>query len=72
LDSGLTCEFHSNGTNIEGEWDIVFDTIKLCQLKVHAMGADRVFTTIQFSTRTDKDQRMNEKLKSVDKYLSTS
>jgi len=69
LDSGLTCEFHANGTNVEGEWDTAFEMIKQCQEKVHSMGADRVFTTIQVSTRTDKEQQMKDKIKSVDSYL---
>ncbi len=67
--SGLISEYHSNGTNVEGDWDNVFSIIKTCQLKVHEMGADRVFTTIQVSTRTDIQQNMNHKLRSVEKLL---
>lgn len=63
--SGLNCEFHSNGTNIEGEWDEVFKHIKTCQSLIHDMGAERIHTTIQIGTRTDKDQHMLDKLESV-------
>ncbi len=65
-ESGLEFEAHSNGTNIEGSWDSVFQVMKDCQRKVHDMGVDRIFTTIQIGTRTDKIQKMSEKRKSVD------
>lgn len=56
---------HANGTNIEGEWDAVFDAIKKCHRTVHRMGAPRIFSTIKCGTRTDKLQRMSEKIHSV-------
>lgn len=64
--SGLSYELHANGTNVEGPWEEVFDVIKLCQEKVHEMGVKRIFTTIQVGTRTDKDQQMSEKRRSVE------
>ena len=64
-ESGLNYQLHANGTNVEGEWDVVFKTIKRCHKKVHQMGADRIFTTIQLGTRTDKSQKMIDKEKSV-------
>lgn len=67
--SELTCEFHANGSNIEGEWDDIFRVIKECQIKVHEMGAKRVFTTIQVGTRLDKEHKMIDKQASVDHYL---
>lgn len=63
--SGLSCEYHSNGTNIEGEWDEVFEVIKTCQMAVHDLGAKRIHTVIQLGTRTDREQDMAEKLVSV-------
>jgi uncharacterized protein (TIGR00106 family) len=63
--SGLTYKLHANGTNVEGDWDEVMDVIKKCQISVHEMGAERIFTTIQLGTRTDKDQTMDDKIRSV-------
>jgi uncharacterized protein (TIGR00106 family) len=63
--SGLKTELHSNGTNIEGEWDTVFSIIKRCHDAIHTMGAPRIFTTIHVGTRTDRDQAMEEKIRSV-------
>ncbi len=65
--SGLEYELHSNGTNIEGDWEAVMQTIKKCQKQVHAIGAQRIFTTIQLSTRTDTNKMMKDKLRSVEK-----
>lgn len=67
--SGLVYELHSNGTNIEGEWEDVFEVVKKCQNKVHGMGVDRVFTTIQLGTRTDKNQQMLDKQESVKEII---
>jgi len=65
FESGLTYTMHANGTNIEGHWDDVFKVIKSCQVKVHDMGAERIFTNIQLGTRTDKAQNMSDKVRSV-------
>ncbi len=62
---GLKTSLHPNGTNIEGEWDDVFEAIKECHQKVHAMGAPRIHTNIKLGTRTDRDQSMQDKLDSV-------
>jgi uncharacterized protein (TIGR00106 family) len=63
--SGVRAVLHANGTNIEGDWDKVFAAIKLCHEEIHRMGAPRVFTTIHAGTRTDRDQTMEDKIKSV-------
>jgi len=64
-ESGLTFEINCNGTNIEGEWDEVFATIKHCHEIVHGEGAPRIHTCLQVGTRVDREQRMAEKLASV-------
>ena len=64
-DAGLKSELHAYGTNIEGEWDAVFDVVKKCHQKIHAMGAPRITTTIKAGTRTDRDQTMADKVESV-------
>ncbi|HJO93263.1 MAG TPA: MTH1187 family thiamine-binding protein [Victivallales bacterium] len=56
---------HSYGTNVEGEWDEVFNAIKQCHDEIHKMGAPRISTTIRLGTRVDKDQSMEDKIKSV-------
>ncbi len=68
-EAGLKISLHSYGTNIEGEWDDVFAAIKRCHEKVHAMGAPRITTTIKAGTRTDRDQTMEDKVRSVREKL---
>lgn len=63
--SGLTYEVTCNSTNVEGEWEAVFDLIKRCHEVVHAAGAPRIHTCLQVGTRVDRAQRMAEKLESV-------
>jgi len=64
-DAGLKTNLHAYGTNIEGEWDDVFAAVKKCHEVVHKMGAPRITTTIKLGTRTDRDQTMEDKIKSV-------
>jgi uncharacterized protein (TIGR00106 family) len=64
-DAGLKHEMHMYGTNIEGEWDDVMAAVKKCHQVVHEMGAPRISTTIRLGTRTDKNQTMEDKIKSV-------
>ena len=71
LDSaGLNPKLHAYGTNIEGEWDDVFAAIKRCHEEVHNMGAPRISSTLRFGTRIDRDQTMEEKVKSVEDKLA--
>ena len=67
--AGLKTQLHANGTNIEGEWDEVFATVKNCHEIVHQMGAPRIFTTIHVGTRTDRDQTMEDKIISIKSKL---
>ncbi len=67
---GLEIRLHANGTNIEGEWDEVFAAIKRCHEAVHEMGAPRIATTIKLGTRTDRNQSMADKVRSVEGKLS--
>ncbi|MCP4721859.1 MAG: MTH1187 family thiamine-binding protein [Desulfobacteraceae bacterium] len=67
--AGLKSELHAYGTNIEGEWDAVFDVVKQCHEKIHEMGAPRITTTIKLGTRTDRDQTMADKVASVKEKL---
>lgn len=68
-DAGLKTNLHAYGTNIEGEWDAVFAAVKRCHEVLHEMGAPRVSTVIKAGTRTDRDQTMEDKVKSVEQKL---
>jgi len=71
-EAGLRTKLHAYGTNIEGEWDAVFAAVKRCHESLHASGVPRISTTMHFGTRTDRDQRMEDKVRSVEeKLLST-
>jgi len=69
-EANVGAQLHANGTNIEGEWDIVMGAVKRCHEAVHAMGAPRIFTVLKLGTRTDRDQTMDEKLQSVQEKLA--
>ena len=68
-EAGLKTRLHAYGTNIEGEWDDVFAAIKRCHEVVHAMGTPRVSSTLRFGTRIDRQQTMDEKVRSVQQKL---
>ena len=68
-EAGLKIQLHAYGTNIEGEWDAVFAAIKKCHEVVHGMGVPRITTSIKVGTRTDREQTMEEKVRSVEKLL---
>jgi len=63
--AGLKTALHAYGTNVEGEWDDVFGAIRRCHEKLHAMGAPRISTNLRLGTRTDREQTMEEKVRSV-------
>lgn len=67
----VTTALHAYGTNIEGEWEDVFDAVKACHTAVHAMGAPRITTTIKLGTRIDREQTMDDKIASVTSKLTT-
>lgn len=69
-ESGLKYEMHMYGTNIEGEWDEVMAAVKKCHEVVHQMGAPRISTSIRLGTRIDKNQSMEDKIRSVQQKLS--
>jgi uncharacterized protein (TIGR00106 family) len=70
--AGLRPRLHANGTNVEGEWDVVFAALKRCHETLHEMGAPRVTTTLQVGTRTDRDQTLDDKVRSVESKLGES
>jgi uncharacterized protein (TIGR00106 family) len=70
--AGLKTHLHAYGTNIEGEWDEVMAAIKKCHETVHERGAPRITTTIKLGTRVDKEQKMEDKVNSVNEKLAAN
>ena len=70
-EAGLKTKLHAYGTNIEGEWDVVFGAIKRCHEVIHAMGVPRISTNLRLGTRTDREQTMDDKVRSVEEKLRT-
>lgn len=68
-EAGLTTMLHANGTNIEGEWDKVFEAIKKCHERLHQMGVPRISSNVRIGTRVDKDQSMIDKIRSVEEKM---
>ena len=63
---GLKTKLHAYGTNIEGEWDMVFAAIRRCHEVVHAMGVPRISSSLRFGTRIDRPQTIEDKIRSVE------
>jgi uncharacterized protein (TIGR00106 family) len=68
-ESGVTPHLHSFGTTIEGEWDEVLLAVRKCHERLHEMGVPRISTVIKLGTRTDKDQTLEDKCRSVEAKL---
>jgi uncharacterized protein (TIGR00106 family) len=69
LKAGLKTHLHGYGTNVEGEWDQVIQAIKDCHQALHDMGVPRISTTIRLGTRIDKEQTIEDKIRSVEEKL---
>jgi uncharacterized protein (TIGR00106 family) len=69
-EAGLKTMLHAYGTNIEGEWDEVMTAVKKCHEAVHQMGAPRISSSIRLGTRIDREQTMEDKIKSVEMKLN--
>jgi uncharacterized protein (TIGR00106 family) len=68
--AGLKAHLHGYGTNIEGEWEEVMRAVKDCHERLHAMGVPRISSTLRLGTRTDRDQTIEDKIRSVQEKLS--
>ena len=68
--AGLKTHLHAYGTNIEGDWDQVFTAVKQCHEALHAAGVPRISTSMRFGTRTDREQTMEDKIRSVENKLN--
>jgi uncharacterized protein (TIGR00106 family) len=69
IEAGLKTRLHAYGTNIEGEWNAVFAAVKRCHEALHEAGVPRISTSMKFGTRIDKEQSMEDKVRSVDEKL---
>ncbi len=67
--AGLKTQLHGYGTNIEGEWDQVMQAIKECHETLHKMGVPRVSSSIRLGTRVDREQTIEDKIRSVQEKL---
>jgi uncharacterized protein (TIGR00106 family) len=67
--AGLKIRLHGNGTNIGGEWDQVMQAIKDCHQKLHEMGVPRISSTIHIGTRVDREQTLEDKIRSVEEKM---
>ena len=68
--AGLKTKLHAYGTNIEGEWDLVMQAVKECHEKLHEMGVPRISSTLRLGTRVDREQTMEDKIRSVEEKRS--
>jgi uncharacterized protein (TIGR00106 family) len=68
--SGLKTHLHAYGTNIEGDWDDVVSAVKRCHEALHGMGAPRVSSDIRIGTRVDREQTMEDKIRSVEEKMA--
>ena len=68
-EAGLKTMLHAYGTNIEGEWDDVFAAVKRCHEVLHAEGVPRISTSMRFGTRVDREQHLEDKIRSVEEKL---
>jgi len=66
--SGLPYKVNPMGTVVEGEWSSVMRLIKKCHDAVMKSG-ERVITTISIDDRKGKPNRIEEKIKSVERRL---
>lgn len=69
LKAGLKTQLHGYGTNIEGEWDVVMQAIKDCHKVLHEMGVPRISSTIRLGSRIDREQSIEDKIRSVQEKL---
>jgi len=66
--SGLPYKVNPMGTVIEGDWDEIMKLIKKCHKTVMRTG-ERVLTTISIDDRKGKPNRIEEKVKSLERRI---
>lgn len=69
--SGLPYKVNPMGTVVEGEWDELFRLIKKCH-STAIKKEERVVTTISIDDRKGKPNRIDQKVKSIEKRIGKS
>lgn len=69
--SGFPYKVNPMGTVIEGDWDEVMKLIKKCHRTVMKRG-ERALTTISIDDRKGKPNRIDEKVKSIERRIGKS
>jgi len=69
--SGLPYKVNPMGTVVEGEWDEIMKLIKKCHKTVMKSG-ERVVTTISIDDRKGKPNRIEGKVRSIEKRIGKS
>jgi len=63
--SGLDYEVTPMGTCLQGDWDLIFATIRKIHDRLGELGCGRITSTIKVDDRRDKDQPMRAKVTRV-------
>jgi uncharacterized protein (TIGR00106 family) len=69
--SGLPYKVNPMGTVVEGEWDEIMKLVKKCHGAVMRKG-ERAVTTITIDDRKGRPDRINQKVKSLEKRIGKS
>jgi uncharacterized protein (TIGR00106 family) len=70
-ESGLPYKLNPMGTVVEGEWDELFRLVKKCH-KTVMKNEERVLTSISVDDRKGRTNRIEGKVKSIEKRLGRS
>jgi uncharacterized protein (TIGR00106 family) len=70
-ESGLPYKINPMGTVVEGEWEELFRLVRKCH-KTVMKNEERVLTTISVDDRKRKPNRIEGKVKSIEKRLGKS
>jgi uncharacterized protein (TIGR00106 family) len=66
--SGIPYKVNPMGTVVEGEWEEVLNLIRKCHSAAFE-GSERILTSIRIDDRKGKKNRIEEKVKSVERRL---
>lgn len=66
--SGLPYKINPMGTVVEGKWDELFRLVKKCHMTT-LRDEERVLTTISIDDRKGKPNRLEQKVKSIEKRI---
>ena len=66
--SGLAYKINPMGTVVEGEWDEIMKLIKKCH-RIVIKNGERAVTTISIDDRKNKPNRIEEKVKSIERRI---